>query len=219
MFNLRLNIIIATVFFLLSFIIGLAIRSSFPMLLIRPLFFAVIAFILSMLITLLVNNFLPELLDEPETLSDPTDMNMLGSNINISEDTATVPEGLYARPDDSDDNIGNISDITSAVSGSTVLSPLSVGMDQNEQNGYNEEKEFVRESSNSFDGDGLPDLESLAGAFMPSSGDREEEEKTEYSTSDTPQRSVVGNKAHKMDIDFDAKDLAMGIRTILNKED
>ena len=216
MFNIRVNLIIALVVFFLSLTIGLLIRSSLPFLIIRPVIFAVIALFLSLIINLLINHFLPELLEQSTPESDEI-MSFSGANINISEDTAVIPEGLYAKPDDSDDSIGNISDIASAVSGSSDFTPVSMGLDQSEQDGYNiGEQEYVRESEGAFDG--LPDLESLAGAFMPGSAGREDE-RVEYQTSDTPARTVIGNKAQKMDVDFDPKDLAMGLRTILNKQE
>jgi hypothetical protein len=65
--------------------------------------------------------------------------------------------------------------------------------------------------------DALPDLDSLAGAFLPQSGE-EGEEAVEYSTPSPAKKPSTSSKGQKMEGDFNPKDLAAGIRTILTKE-
>ena len=221
MFNLRISLIVASLAFVLSFFIGILFRSSFPAMVLRPLVFGVFFFLFSGFVSLIVSRFLPELLDddagEPQLI-------IPGSRINISEETPAVPGMAYARPDDSDEELG---DITNMMAGAAKASdsdsdddeeaPTRPGMDQTAQAGYTKQAELGSpDRGESFDS--LPDLESLVGAFLPSSGE-EEEEVQEYSSSEPAKRQFVGNKPQKMDVDFNPKELAAGIRTVLKKDE
>jgi hypothetical protein len=64
----------------------------------------------------------------------------------------------------------------------------------------------------------LPDLDSLAGAFLPGSGD-EEGDTVDYSIPSPAKKPSANSKGQKIEGDFNPKDLAMGIRTILGKEE
>ena len=224
MFNVRVSTLAACSAFILSLCIGILNKSSFPAVILRPVLFGILFFGLPFLITLIINRFLPELLDDSG--SSP-DIILPGTNINIKEDAAppgAVPANLYARPDDSEADLGDISDAMNNkykpapdfrnVQAAADTSGMS-GLDQNVENGYTEPRPGAA-------GDGgydiLPDLESLAGSFTVSAGDKEEE-KYEYQESDVPKRSLTGNKAQKMDVDFSPKDLAAGIRTIIDKQE
>ena len=280
MFNLKLSVIASVMAFFLSLLIGLISRSSFPILLLRPVFFGILFFALTTLITLLVNRFLPELLEQPEA----PELNIPGAHIDIKENSSVLPDDLpqdlqpemsavppafssampdipsamptykkpagqggnFARPDDSEDDLGNISDagtgpvttppasavepvvpedsesaFNSFTPDKTSVSvkpvkPDAAGMDQPVKNGYN----GLGNLSVSNGGEGidiLPDLESLAGAFLPSG--RKEEEVQEYQSVETPRKSVSGNKPQKMDSDFHPKELAAGIRTIIKEQE
>ena len=70
---------------------------------------------------------------------------------------------------------------------------------------------------NSGSMDFLPDLESMAGAFMPVSAE-EEQDTTDYSISAPPPKLSRSKKAAAWPEDFNAKDMASGLRTVLNKE-
>ena len=162
---------------------------------------------------------------------------MPGSKINISETAVpSVPSGFYARPDDSENGLDDISDAISARSAPsgpeyTAASDLQIpeagaqtmpGMDQIADNGYNEkgrkpEPRSGRSMSSDSGYDVLPDLESLAGAFLTAGG--KNDEVFDYQDPDAPKRQTLGNKPQKMDVDFNAKELAAGIRTILRKEE
>ena len=65
--------------------------------------------------------------------------------------------------------------------------------------------------------DFLPDLDSMAGAFL-SHLTGEEPDTTEYSVSTPMPRPSSGAKAPEWTGDFNAKDLASGLRTVLKKE-
>ena len=63
----------------------------------------------------------------------------------------------------------------------------------------------------------LPDLDSMAGAFLPASGDSEPDA-VDYSVSTPSPKPSSSSKAPAWAGDFNAKELASGLRTILNKE-
>ena len=131
MFNIRINIIAGGLAFFLSLLIGIISQSSFPTIILRPLIFAGLFFGLATLITLLINRFLPELLEEGELERPDIEMpGMPGSKIDIREDdSAAMPGGLYARPDESEEGIGDISNIGNFTSsqGQEASEPRSGG--------------------------------------------------------------------------------------------
>ena len=215
MYNLRISSIVAGAAFVLSFLIGLLSGSSFPTLIIRPGIFAVFFFIFSELAGFLVNRFLPELLDKE---AGTPEIDMPGSRIDIIEDAPSVSSVVFARPDESNGELGDISQILNPVAMDS--SPLSdgLGMDQTEETVYNELEVSGSLSQDGDSVDALPDLESLVGAFLPSAKEQEEEIE-EFSSSEPVKRPSSGNKAQKMDVDFHPKELAAGIRTVLTKDD
>ena len=242
MFNLRISGIIAAAAFVLSFLIGLLSSTSMPMLIIRPLVFAALFFIITGLIYYLVNQFLPELLEGNEITEDKA--LRPGSRIDITEgDSASFPPpgdqaGLGAQADNSEDGLGNISDLLGKYTASPApgggtpeeTGGTPAGLDQNEQTEYNKTggsenatspaKPVVpsgtaAEISDSVDF--LPDLDSMAGAFL-SQITGEESDTTEYSVSTPSPRPSSSNKTPEWAGDFNAKELAAGLRTVLKKE-
>jgi hypothetical protein len=268
-FNLRYGSIFAVAAFVLSLLIGLVSRSTMPMLIIRPLIFAALFFIFSVVGKILVTRFLPELLEET---GQEEDAFRPGSRIDILEDdgeifspdasdrfTATAPGQVStgARPDDSEDGLGDISELSRRSAFSPVAGGSIAGIDQNVKEGYTKEsglgdsagpdfsKMFDTDSSfGASTGGGridltdqsvkshesgqtgtagilsseetLPDLDSMAGAFMAGSSD-EESEAAGYSASG-PFRKPSSDKAPKWTEDFNAKEIAMGLRTVLSKD-
>ena len=215
MFNPRINSIVAGSALILSLLIGILSNSSFPTIIVRPIIFAVFFFFFTGLVSSLVSRFLPELIDgeirAPELI-------VPGSRIDITEDAPIAPGVAFARPDESNEEMGDISELMEG--GSKKLEPEinTQTMDQTEQNVYTDIKVSGSLSENGDSFDALPDLEGLVGAFLPSSGEQEEEIQ-EYSSSEPVKRSVSGNKSQKMDVDFHPKELAAGIRTVLKKDD
>jgi hypothetical protein len=228
MFDLRASGIAAGIAFVVSFLVGLLSRAAFPVLLVRALGFAVLFFIISGLVYLLISRFLPELLDE-RGLKEEMDLNVPGSRINISEGgpqgpVPAVPGMVFAQADDSEEGLGNISALAAAPQEDGTAPGYVPGLDQGSQSGYTEKSglELFAEgddapAAEAVSMDTLPDLDSLAGAFLPSS-ENDEGDTTEYSISAPAKKPLAGSKGRKMEGDFNPKDLAAGIRTILKKE-
>lgn len=265
MFNFKLGGIAAGTAFLLSFLIGLVSGAVMPMLLVKPLVFAVLFFVISSLVKVLVARFLPELAEENFEADDP--FFNPGSRVNIMEGDSRDAEGyqalrdnaaMGARPDTSDDAVGDISDLSSTAGFSLPpAEKIPAGMDQNPGDGYTgtggagdfsvpgmenffdlgvssgaaqaerppENKappagvsEGRQDGARPFFGsdDILPDLDSMAGAFVSNSS-REEPDTTEYSVSPPPKKRS-SNKGQEWAGDFNAKDIAAGLRTVLNKD-
>ena len=240
MFNLKISGIAAGTAFIFSVIIGMISRSSFPVLILRALAFSALFFVISGFIRVLVSRFLPELLEEggmDDTVPRP------GSRINITEGNDYYqgispevsqeypkPSVIGAQPDDSEDGLGNISDLLGR-SGLNLVDNPGTGMDQNGPDGYTDNGELGAPSAaypgkGQADGDDvnipasvdvLPDLESMAGAFSPATG-YGDSETTEYSVSAPAKKPSLKDKAPEWSGDFNAKELAAGLRTILNKE-
>ena len=168
MFNLKINVIVAGAAFILSFLLGLISRSHLPMLVIRPVIFAVVFFIIFACIQILINRFLPELQEGGKAAESPDFLP--GTRINITEDdpmtspmdyTAdggqdltqgtsqeSVPDtgpqiqnrpSTGARPNELDKEIGDISQLTSVIR--TASKAEETGIDQNQESGYNEQGE------------------------------------------------------------------------------
>ncbi|MDR2618445.1 MAG: hypothetical protein LBC62_06205 [Treponema sp.] len=231
MFDVRISGIIAGAAFVLSLLLGLISRAALPVLFVRALIFAVLFFVLSGLVYSLVSRFLPELLEDAK---DSSEFSPRGSRVNIVEDdipepVPAVPGMVFAQPDDSEEDLGNISDLAAKNRSrprQDVKEPDIPGLDLESQSDYTQ-KGQAEASSGSRDApgssgeagamDALPDLDSLAGAFLSSPGD--EEEAAEYSAADPVKKQPLHSKGQKMEGDFNPKDLAAGIRTILNKED
>ena len=258
---------------MLSFLLGLISGTSMPMLLVKPVIFALVFFIISGLIGFLVNHFLPELLDE--SVQDEDKGLSPGSRIDIIEgDSSDVPlsftransPALGAQPDDSDNGLGNISDLLNKSaapqdSGGGAYRGSFAGLDQKAQDSYTREEGMeafsvmgsfsplepaspsgtmspaetpspretlspaqtasrmgvYSDDVGSDSTDVLPDLDSMAGAFLPASVE-EESDATEYSVSTPSQKPSSRAKGPGWAGDFKAKDMAAGLRTILSKE-
>jgi len=110
-FNLKICSITAILAFVLSLLIGIISSTSFPAVILRPLVFGIFFFLFSGLISLLVGRFLPELMDD-----DAVEPQLIipGSKINITEDTPAVPGMVYAHPDDSDEELGDITQMVNS---------------------------------------------------------------------------------------------------------
>ena len=238
MLNLRIGGIIVGAAFIISLVLGLAGGTAMPLLLVRPLIFAGLFFIIPGLIKMIVSRFLPELLEEEDTRKE--ERNQPGSRVNILEGDsagtgAASRQAVFgALPDDSDEKLGDISELVSISRASQASNEMpQAGMDQNPQEDYTGEGDPVKFPESAPDGspvkraretgaadeDALPDLDSMAGAFLsPDKG--EELDVPEYSVSASSPRPSFSskNKAPAWSGDFNAKELASGLRTILSKE-
>jgi hypothetical protein len=213
--------------FVFSLLVGIISGAGLPLVLIRPLIFGCVFFILGGGAWILINNFVPELLfPAPGEEGSPEAAPSPGSRVDISLDDgleSALPE--HYRNSGSGDEVGNIADLLNG-----KMSPENnTGMDQKGEDGYtkNSGAGFQTEASASNpgspaasgeDGDDsltvLPDLDSMAEAFIPSSAE------TAESPADLPLpvRSPSGNKPQGLQGDFNPKDLAAAIRTRINKE-
>jgi len=252
--NYRTCGVVAAAALILSFLIGMVSRASMPMLIIRPLIFAVVFFVVSCVVNLLLKNFVPELLEGGQADDDPS--SLLGTRIDITEGDSPLPVDTYAQgagtavpkpafmgADDTEGALGDISNLlTKSSAESSPGGGSRSGMDQNLQDDYTDtgELEEVTESKpgGSFSGasfkeadtaaksvrmpdlsgaDVLPDLDSMAGAFLPADVD-EEQDTPEYSVSPLSPKTPASKKAPGWASDFNAKDMAAGLRTVLSKD-
>ena len=131
---------------------------------------------------------------------------------------------MGAQADDSEDGLGNISDLMGKYTVSPSSPPASSSqpetLDQNAQEDYTKAgdlEEIPAAAGIPGSVDILPDLDSMAGAFMPATMGRETDT-TDYSVSAPPRKPLPGRKNKECAGDFNAKDMASGLRTILNKE-
>ena len=245
-----------------------------PMLIIRPLIFAVLFFAITTFGNLLISRFLPELLEN--RVSDE-DTFKPGSKINILEDDSqpyspVVPDVFIsasgqtsagAMPDDSDDDLGDISELSQKIAFPLVEEGAVPGIDQDAKESYNNKGGLTDSAepdfSNMFGMDApassqekaagtgttasvsanagastkakanagaktegfsnsdeaLPDLDSMAEAFMAEPSDQGSEA-IEYSVPVSPKKS--SDKTPKWTEDFSGKEIAMGIRSVLKKD-
>jgi len=149
-----------------------------------------------------------------------------------------VPKPLSGS--DNDEELGNINELLQRKPGSmNIGQDAGEGMDQDAIDGYTgtgsmEDFSFPQtgdvngqaESAADSKGEGpadsspvevLPDLDSMAGVFFPAPGTGESET-PDYSVPSSARQPSSRKKAPEWTEDFNAKEIAMGLRTVLNKE-
>jgi hypothetical protein len=171
--NIAASAIAAIAAFVFSFLIGLLTGAGMPLLIIRPLIFAVVFFALAALVYIMANRFLPEFLqgmlkqdtnehgsDEhgsDEEHSGEHSSGGQGSIVNIVDSGLQGDEFSYnfaaagAAPpyEDAEDSqsagMGNISDLlNNFAQDGNFTGSAGGGLDQNDQNEYNSEGDFTR---------------------------------------------------------------------------
>jgi hypothetical protein len=237
MINFMVSGIIAIVAFILSFLIGLISGAAMPLLLVKAVVFAFVFFVIACFAKMAIDRFLPELQQGANPDSFP------GSRIDIMEgDPASLtpdyssltPQTMNmnaARPDESDEGLGDISSLADIrTQTNTDNNALFSGMDQNAKEDYTENAgsgELFRmelpqkpggawkEPDGELSGvnDMLPDLDSMAGAFAGTASE-EEPDNTPYPVSTKKQ----SKKTPGWTEDFNAKEIAKGIQTVLTKD-
>ena len=224
MFNFKKGGIVAGAAFILSFIIGLISGAGIVAILLRALIFALLFFALSAFALWLAAQFIPELLDFSE---DDPGFPVSGSRVNISVGDDRI---TGAFPSDHSELVDDIAGRPSTPANASVL-PL----DQGKNAGYNDESEFgddleVLESQEmGFGSTGgtakrtgpaetLPDMEGLADGVPGSALDGINIGAIGYENSQ-PRRPVPSSKKQGMAGDFDPKELAQAIQTVLKKDD
>lgn len=265
MFNLKVSGIVAGIAFVLSFIIGMISGISMTMLIMRAILFSVLFFVISALIKILVSRFLPELLQDPQEegglegdsgaalrsgYKAGSRVNIIEGDDNFSPVEVSRPPVTGAQPDESEEGLGNISDLLGKI-GINYADNRETGMDQNDQDSYtgdvglgvfsasslasshmggslnkegtsqaNPSKKVSPDSAfgnTSSSMEALPDLESMAGIF----GDPSEQAEAgagEVSASNPVRKPVLKKQTSEWSGDFNPRDLAEGLRTVLSKE-
>jgi hypothetical protein len=235
MFNLKWCGIAAGFGFALSFLVGIVSGAGLFWALVRAGVFGAVFFVLAGAIRVLADRFLPDLLSGAESEESAP-----GSRVDISVGDG---EENAALPDDSriDEGPGDFADL---LNGNIVRgpppgpAPSFQGMDQKGEDGYteNREPEFQSKSSDGAAGIGsgegsavsapgefppaevLPDLDSVADAFRPGGGGTPEPVFGGQSSFGRPGGGSGQSRGQSMAGDFNPKDLASAIQTILSKD-
>jgi hypothetical protein len=242
--NFKWGIYAAIVALVLAFTTSLFLgQASFQAAILRAFLFGALFFALGTGVWTLINTFIPELLfpeNENATANifgtespglQGSDSDSYGSRINITlgdRSDAALPEGDGADSDE----VGNIADLVSGAIDPAGDAKRQRGIDETNENSYTGFGESVAPSSDglaepvyaeetggftmnfdSFAADGggggadpFGDAFSVPG---DSGGQREEA---------LPERKVTGNKPMALEGDFNPKDIALGIRTVLETD-
>ncbi|MDR0586683.1 MAG: hypothetical protein LBG26_05540 [Treponema sp.] len=227
MFNFKISGIAAGAAFVVSLLLGLVSGSGFPALFFRALGFGGFFFLLFCVVFWLLGQFIPELLSGSGDLFDAP-----GSRVNISVGSGPI-EGAF--PSDDSDEVDSIDGRAAQVFPGQIpvqadenadsSEPAGMALDQNDEEGYNKEGSVSAGEApgkgtgrNSGEVDLIPDFDTLSEAFLPDSGpdtpdtvvfDIPEQKRT---SSRVPQNQGFGG-------DFNPKELAQAIQTVLKKEE
>jgi len=240
--NVKWGIYAAVAALILAFTTSIFLgHASFAAAVVRALCFAALFFVLGTGAWTLINAFMPELLF-PEgsdatanifgTEAEGSQGSNYGSRVNI-----TLGDGAdIALPDDNEtdpDNVGNIADLVSGAVNPAEDAMKDKGLDEITESGYNDSagdtassmSEFAEPApantggsfAMNFDsfnlGGGTAGLETFGDSFsLPPDGGAAK--KDEF----VPERKVTGNKPMALEGDFNPKDIAAGIRTVLEDE-
>jgi hypothetical protein len=231
--------------FIISILIG---HAGFTVSILRGLGFALLFFILGTGAWTLINTFMPELLfpeandaaanifGSESSGSQSPDSQSYGSYVNITlgdKSEAALPD---SSGQDSDE-IGNIADLVSGAINPAEEAKQQRGLDETSKNDYTNSGEDTTPSLNGFM-DGLAEPASDSGSFSMNfdnlalgggltgeepfgdsfsiPGDSGGTSKEEVFS--LPERKVTGNKPMALEGDFNPKDLAAGIRTVLETD-
>jgi hypothetical protein len=234
-FNIKVSGMAGAAALILSFLVGFLSGAGLAIALLRALIFGAAFFILAAGIYIAVSFFLPELLEEGEA-GQPGE-EAPGSKVDIMvEDGENAPaSGIAPEGEGSLDGLGNISDLVGGPSSlhedPETFREKALGLDQKEEDRYT--KKGVEENSSKSGAapqtaaiprgpavpdasdavDVLPDLDTMASAFVPPSRDEGEE-----AESSPVKRPSPGNKPQNMRGDFNPKELASAIQTILKRD-
>jgi hypothetical protein len=221
MFNFRISGIAAGAAFIVSFLLGIVNGAGFPVLLFRALGFGVLFFVLFCVVFWLLGQFVPELLSGTDDILDAP-----GSTVNLSVGSGPI-EGAFPTGDfDELDNIdARISPgrFPARDKKPDFSAPAGKALDQDGEEGYNEgagpsaeEETDKRSGRNSGEIDLVPDFDTLSEAFLPDSGS---DTTVVFDTPEPKKTSVGASQSQSFGGDFNPKELAQAIRTVLKKEE
>jgi hypothetical protein len=240
MFNIKWGALAGCIAFILAFMTSLLLgQTNLLVAILRALCFAGLFFVLVVGASVLIKTFIPDLL----TVNAPTNSSLgnifttasPGSKVNITLDDANdaaVPES----DDDAFDteNVGNFNDLVTGKIRQTEKSnsDKDLDIDQSFTSSYTNDTEFApafddTEESDSgefpmdfsafvSDNDGSEDMdENFSDSFSFFS---EENESAKAEESRQERKTISRNKPVKFEGDFDPKEIAVGIRTVLEKD-
>jgi hypothetical protein len=219
--------------------------AGFPALLLRPFVFGVGFFALAGGIWLLINRFIPDLLkagEENGTAGSLVDISV-GDEIasqrvsgaipgSDSEEVGNIGELLGTEPG-SGNFTGAGRSSGSGLSGPETDDAEASGLDHKRQGGYTDKREGAAgnsgNSGNSAVSDALPDLDSMAGVFLSKSENSGSgaagvpvyggpDEAGSAGSVPEERRPKSSGKGQSMGGDYNPKDLAAAMRTILSKD-
>ena len=224
MFNFKICGIAAGIAFILSIILGLFGGVGFLALILRAIIFAAVFFALSCFIFWLLAQFVPELLSGGD---DDLGFPAAGSRVDISLGDGGI---TGAFPTDSSDLVDDIGGRPS-----TPKKAASLPLDQEDGAGYNANGEAAGDlkdagggmafgasyggmSGRKGSGDTLPDMDSLAGSVPESAADMVNAGDIGFDSFE-PRRPKSSSRKSEMAGDFDPKELAQAIQTVLRKDE
>jgi hypothetical protein len=233
MFNLNWGLISGGAALVLAFITSLLLgQTTLLIALLRAGIFAAVFFGLGTGISALINIFIPELLSgsKPDAADNVFSAGSAGSRVNITLDddvsNAALPDTGNASSND--DEVGSFNDLISgAIQTARDIDqnpPTSYTVNDNKEefaSAFNTDKtDDLGDFSMDFsafvsDGDGMApaDSEMDSFSFFPETGGFGAAEENSL-----PERKVSGNKPTELKGDFNPKEIAAGIRTVLEKD-
>ena len=216
MFNFKISGIAAGTAFVLSLVIGLFSGSGFLVPLLRALIFAIIFFALSCLIFWLLAQFIPDLLSSPE---DDLGFPASGSQVDISVDGPV--SGAF--PTDNSELVDDIAGRPSA-----LPKAASLPLDQERNTVYDGDGEVVGDLEAVGDGEAMEFGSGSAEAIPELGGESESIPGSAADVDNTgdvgfdspePRRPRSSSKKPDMAGDFNPKELAQAIQTVLKRDD
>ena len=235
MFNIKWGIISGVVAFILAFAVSLLLgHSGISIAILRAFLFAVVFFALGIGVWALINSFLPELLSPgaaSDAVSNVFSAESPGSRVNITlGDTSGIAVPGTNQEAHSIDEVGNIADLVSGVINPAADARKARDIDQSPVSGYTDEigdfapvpgspvlsggkGDFFMDFSGFMPGSsGLSELDSLSDSPSGSG------ESGQVNQAELTERKVAGNKPMAFEGDFSPKEIAAGIRTVLEKD-
>jgi hypothetical protein len=224
LFNFKISGIAAGAAFVISIVVGLFSGAGILVLLLRAFLFGVVFFALSCLIFWLLAQYIPELLGGSD---DDLGFPVSGSRVDISLGDGPV-SGAFPL-----DSSESVDDIAGRPSAPPRAAPLPLDQERNE--GYNIAGEIGAEledagygqgfgsgfggiAGRAASGDTLPDMDSLTEPTPGSAADVVNTGEIGYNSSE-PRRPKSTSRKSEMAGDFNPKELAQAIKTVLNKDE
>jgi len=239
--NIRWGFIAGIAAFIISLAIGLIAGVNILHIFLRALMFLAVFFGIGFGLRFIIASFLPELLYNDDEPSPQSESEYSGRRVDITVGASSE----YAVPNTNSSNENELGNIEDLISG--IIKPKSGAIDRDIKDEYNYDGVGLQSgfSANDmefsdykpFSGNtgekplftpsfaesglsGLPDLDAMASVFSGGSSFVPGKEPVEEYTAADPVRTgpLSKNKPQQLKGDFDAKELAKGISTVLSKD-